>query len=83
MSSTNKRKGKKGMRGVPILHDEVKKTHGLDLTDTAWDAIGEAAKSLGVSRSELVERLGRKGESWLVAALTDEVTEPSRSARMG
>lgn len=64
-------KGKKRIKGVPVLHDEVKKTHGMKLTDTAWDAIGEAATALGISRSELIEQLARKGKEWLVEAVAE------------
>ena len=51
--------GRKRMRGVPILHGELKKTRGVDLTDTAWDAISQAAKSTGLSKSEFVEQWAR------------------------
>ena len=51
--------GKKRLKGVPILHNEIKQTHGIKLTDTAWEAIGEEATRLGIRRSELVERYAR------------------------
>jgi predicted HicB family RNase H-like nuclease len=51
--------GKKRLRGVPILHDEVKKTRAIRLTNTAYEAIQEAATSEGISLSEFVERWGR------------------------
>lgn len=53
-------KGQKRLRNVPVFYDEVKKTHGLKLTDTAWSAINEVAQQQGISASELVERWGRQ-----------------------
>ncbi|MEB3177861.1 MAG: hypothetical protein VKL59_02295 [Nostocaceae cyanobacterium] len=52
--------GKKRLRGVPVLHDEVKKTRAIRLTDTAYEAMGQAARQQGISLSELVERWGRQ-----------------------
>lgn len=52
--------GKKRIRNVPVLWDEVKKTHGIKLTDTAWNAINQVAHEQGISASELVERWGRQ-----------------------
>lgn len=52
--------GQKRLKGIPILHDELKKTRGLDLTDTAWEAIAATAKAQGLSKSELVEQWARK-----------------------
>lgn len=52
-------KGQKRIRNVPVFYDEVKKTHGLKLTDTAWKLINEVAQQQGISASELVERWGR------------------------
>ncbi|WP_414584432.1 hypothetical protein [Scytonema sp. PCC 10023] len=48
-------KGKKRIRNVPILYDEVKKRHGILLTDTAWASLVSAAKKNNVSVSELIE----------------------------
>ncbi len=52
-------KGKKRVRGIPVFHDEVKQTHGIKLTDSAWKRLGEIAQKRGISRSELVERYAR------------------------
>ncbi len=51
--------GQKRLRNIPVLYDEVKKTHGVKLTDTAWNIINEVAQEQGISASELVERWGR------------------------
>jgi hypothetical protein len=48
-------------------HGEVKVKINLTLTPTAKDFLGDAALDLGFSRSELIERLARKGKAWLVA----------------
>ena len=56
------RKGKKGIRDVPMFHDELKKQRGILLTDTAWAAINNAARNTGVSASELIEQWGRQLE---------------------
>lgn len=40
----------------------------LTLSPATKDALTEAAAVLNISRSELVERLGRKGKEWLVEA---------------
>jgi uncharacterized protein (DUF1778 family) len=51
--------GKKRLRGIPVLHDEVKKTRAIRLTNTAYHAIQDAAAVEGISLSEFVERWGR------------------------
>lgn len=51
--------GQKRLRNIPVLYDEVKKTHGVKLTDTAWNTINEVAQEQGISASELIERWGR------------------------
>lgn len=56
------------MKGIPILHNELKKTRGLDLTDTAWEAISTAAKTQGLSKSEFVEQWARKLDAALKVA---------------
>lgn len=68
-------KGKKRLKGVPILHDEVKQTHGIKLTDTAWDEIGKAAIELGISRSELIERYGRNIQRFLAFQRLQELED--------
>lgn len=60
--------GQKRLRNIPVLHEEVKKTRCIKLTDTCWSSIMEAAQNRGVSASELIERWGR--------ALKQNVTQP-------
>lgn len=48
-------KGKKRIKNVPVLHNEVKKRHGLLLTDTAWEALRKKAREDGTSISEIIE----------------------------
>ena len=52
-------KGQKRLRNVPVFYDEIKKTHGIVLTDTSWKLINEVAQEQGISASELIERWGR------------------------
>ena len=56
--------------GRPRRYTEGKKQTGIWLTDDALSSIDTAATALGISRSELIERLGRKGEAWLIDAAT-------------
>ena len=53
------RKGHKSRAGVGDSYGEVKKDINLTLTPTAIDALGEKAKELKISKSELVERLAK------------------------
>lgn len=53
-------KGRKSLRGCPEMYDELKKTTTLALTQTAISGLDEISSEMGVSRSELVERIGRK-----------------------
>ncbi len=72
--------GKKRIKGEGAIHDEQKsQVGGIWLTPTAKDALTGAAAALGISRSELIERLARKGVEWLVgegAALRHSDPEP-------
>ena len=52
-------KGRKRVRGVPELYDEMKIRVNLALTPTAIDGLDALAKVRGLSRSELVEQIGR------------------------
>lgn len=52
-------KGQKKSKGVPELHDEVKKRVNLSLTPTAIAGLDELAQEFDLSRSELVEQIGR------------------------
>jgi hypothetical protein len=52
-------KGHKSTRGRAEIYDEVKGTKTLSLTKTAVQGLDRQAEALGISRSELVERIGR------------------------
>ncbi len=52
-------KGKKTSKGYPELYDEVKKRVNLSLTPTAIAGLDRLAEELDLSRSELVEQIGR------------------------
>lgn len=59
MSSEKVRKSEKRMRGVPVHYDELKKKHGVWLTESTWSKLQELAKEDGVSVGEYIERLVR------------------------
>ena len=50
------RKGQKGLKNIPYIYDEVKRTHGISVTDTAWELLRSEAKKKGISISELIEK---------------------------
>ena len=50
------RKGQKGLKDIPYIYDEVKKTHGISVTDTAWKMLQDKAKGQGISVSEMIEK---------------------------
>lgn len=52
-------KGQKKLKGIPELHNEVKKRVNLSLTPTAIAGLDKLSKSIELSRSELVEQIGR------------------------
>lgn len=54
-----KLKGKKSMRGEPEMYDEIKEIVSHSLTPTARKGLEILSKDLGISRSELVEQVGR------------------------
>ncbi len=54
------KKGSKNLAGIPELWDEVKKRATMTLTPTAIAGLDELASVEGISRSEFVERIGRK-----------------------
>lgn len=54
------RKGKKGMKNIPMFYDETKKKHGIWLTDSSWLGAKEKALRSGLSASEYIEQLIRK-----------------------
>ena len=52
-------KGQKKSKGVPELYNEVKKRVNLSLTPTAIAGLDKLSQELNLSRSELVEQIGR------------------------
>jgi len=56
MSAQKANKSKKRMRGIPVYYDELKKQHGILLTDTAWKWLQLSAKDSGTSVGEFLER---------------------------
>jgi len=53
-------KGNKRTRGIPELHDELKKRVNFSLTPTAVEGLDLLAADRGLSRSELIEQVGRR-----------------------
>ena len=51
-------KGQKKSKGVPELHNEVKKRVNLSLTPTAIAGLARLSQELNLSSSELVEQFG-------------------------
>lgn len=54
------RKGVKSMRGQPEAYNELKKIVTVSLTPTAVAGLDQYARDRSISRSELVERIGRQ-----------------------
>lgn len=52
-------KGQKSLKGQPELYDELKNRVMVSLTPTAVAGLDALAKSIDLSRSELVEQIGR------------------------
>ena len=52
-------KGRKSMRGQPEIYDECKKNASFSLTSTAIKGLEQLSSQLNISRSELIERIGR------------------------
>jgi len=50
----------KSQKGKGEIYSEVKKSTTVGLTPTATRGLDEIAAEMGISRSELVERIGRK-----------------------
>ncbi|MGI2904339.1 hypothetical protein [Tolypothrix sp. VBCCA 56010] len=53
------RKGQKGQKNIPYLHDEVKTKRTVLLTPTAWEILKTRANDKNISVSELIERWAR------------------------
>lgn len=49
----------KTKRSSPGQYGETKKTRSVKVTDTAWDGWQRKAQYLGLSRNDLIEKLGR------------------------
>jgi hypothetical protein len=43
----------------PTDYETKKKSHNVRVTDTGWQGFRQAAETLGLSASELIERIGR------------------------
>lgn len=52
-------------KSVASRKKDAKQVH-VTLSPEAIDEWTQAAEELGISRSELIERLGRKGKDWLI-----------------
>ena len=50
-------KGRKRVKNQPALHEEMKKQHGIFLTNTAWYFVCEQAAKEKTSASEYIEAL--------------------------
>ncbi len=57
------KKGKKRLKNIPILHDEVKQRHQIVVTPTSWENMKCEADLRGISVSELIEEFGRRLKS--------------------
>jgi hypothetical protein len=49
----------KRSKGQPVDWDEVKKRRNIILTPFAWDELARIGEPIGISRSEVIERLVR------------------------
>lgn len=54
------KRGQKKLRGQPEIYDEVKGQVNLSLTKSGVQGIDELATTMGLSRSEFVEQIGRR-----------------------
>lgn len=52
--------GLKSLRGQPEAYDELKKIVSVSLTPTAIEGLNNLSRTYMVSRSELIERIGRQ-----------------------
>jgi Ribbon-helix-helix protein, copG family len=51
--------GIKSMKGVGEIYPETKKVISVGVTPIAIEGLNAIAKSMGISRSELIEQIGR------------------------
>ncbi|MBO3457848.1 hypothetical protein G7B40_019030 [Aetokthonos hydrillicola Thurmond2011] len=54
------RKGQKGQKNIPYLHDEIKTKHTVLLTPTVWEKLKTMAETKGTSISEIIEQWVRE-----------------------
>lgn len=73
--------GKKRIRGEGVYRDELKKTAAIVLTPTAILALDTRAHALGLSRSELVERIAR-GELTMFPEQEESAKKRKRSQKL-
>jgi hypothetical protein len=66
-------KGIKSRRGQPEMYDELKELVSISITKTAQFGLNKISESLKISRSELIERIGR-------GLLTITETNPSSNS---
>ncbi len=53
------RKGGKRSKGEPAFYDEMKRRVNIALTPTGFNGLDNLAEAWGLSKSELIERIGR------------------------
>jgi hypothetical protein len=53
-------RGVKSRRGQPELYDELKQVVSISITPTGVRGLDEISQALGISRSEFIERIGRR-----------------------
>lgn len=59
MNSSMGQKRARRYKNQPVLYDEFKRSLDLTLTPTAKQGLSELAKEWNLSKSELIERIGR------------------------
>jgi len=70
------KKGQKKLRGQPEIYDEVKGQVSLSMTRAGVRGLDNLAATMGLSRSEFVEQVGRR----LIAVLSLEDRESLQQA---
>ena len=69
--------GHKSMRGVPEIYDQKKeKSVNICMTETGRDGLDQLAAYLHLSRSQLVEIIGRSFLKYLEAKASGSTQEP-------
>jgi hypothetical protein len=72
-------KGKKSLRGQPELYDEVKKPRSFGITLTALAGLDEISRELSISKSELIERIGRQLIQLQASSIVSSATRADQS----